>query len=61
MKTVYQDENSVVLVENSVEWKLCIDRVCKSLKLFVRTWSSQFSYTELYDCQRYQYEVPSYC
>ena len=58
MKTVYQDENSVVLVENSVEWKPCINRACKSLKLFVRAWSSQLSYTELYDCQ---YEVPSYC
>ena len=26
MKTVYQDENNVVLVENSVEWKPCINR-----------------------------------
>ena len=25
----------------------------------VRAWSSQFSYTELYDCQQYYYEVPS--
>ena len=58
MKTVYQDENSVVQVENSVEWKPCINRVCKSLKLFVRVWYSQLSYTELYDCQ---YELPSYC
>ena len=44
-------------------WKQCwmktmYNRVCKSLKLFVRVWSSQLSYTELYDCQ---YEVPSYC
>ena len=34
-KTVYQDENSVVLVENSVEWKPCINRECKSLKLTI--------------------------
>ena len=25
----------------------------------VRAYSSQLSYTELYDCQRYYYEVPS--
>ena len=33
MKTVYQDENNVVLVENSVEWKPCINRESKSLEL----------------------------
>ena len=35
MKTVYQDENNVVLVENSVKWKPCINRECKSLKLTI--------------------------
>ena len=35
MKTVYQDENNVVLVENSVEQKPCINRECKSLKLTI--------------------------
>ena len=35
MKTVYQDENNVVLVENSVEWKPCLNRECKSLKLTI--------------------------
>ena len=35
MKTFYQDENNVVLVENSVEWKPCINRECKSLKLTI--------------------------
>ena len=33
MKTVYQDEKNVVLVENSVEWKTCINRESKSLEL----------------------------
>ena len=33
MKTVYQDENNVILVENSVEWKPCIYRESKSLEL----------------------------
>ena len=32
-ETVYQYENNVVLVENSVEWKPCINRECKGLKL----------------------------
>ena len=36
MKTVYQDENNIVLVENSVEWKPCINRECKSLKLTIK-------------------------
>ena len=31
MKTVYQDENNVVLDENSVELKPCINRESKSL------------------------------
>ena len=35
MKTVYQDENNVVLDENSVEWKLCINRESKSLELTI--------------------------
>ena len=35
MKTVYQDENSVVQVENSVEWKPCINKECKSLELTI--------------------------
>ena len=33
MKTVYQDENNDVLVENSVEWKPCINIESKSLEL----------------------------
>ena len=35
IKTVYQDENNVVLVENSVEWKPCINRESKSLELTI--------------------------
>ena len=35
MKTVYQDENNVVLVENGVEWKPCINRECKILELTI--------------------------
>ena len=35
MKTVYQYENNVVLVENSVEWKLCMNREVKSLELTI--------------------------
>ena len=35
MKTVYQDENNVVLVENSVELKPCINRESKSLDLTI--------------------------
>ena len=35
MKTVYQDENNVVLDENSVEWKPCINRESKSLELTI--------------------------
>ena len=35
MKTVYQDENNVVLVENSVELKPYINRESKSLELTI--------------------------
>ena len=35
MKTFYQDENNVVLDENSVEWKPCINRESKSLELTI--------------------------
>ena len=33
MKTVYQDENNVVLVEKNVEWKPYIKRESRSLEL----------------------------
>ena len=36
MKTVYQEENNVVLDENSVEWKSCINRESKSLELTIK-------------------------
>ena len=39
MKTVYQDENNIVLDENSVEWKPCIDRESKSLDLTIKLYS----------------------
>ena len=35
MKTVYQDENYVVLDENSVERKPCINKESKSLELTI--------------------------
>ena len=35
MKTVNQDENNVVLDENSVEWKSCINRESNSLELTI--------------------------
>ena len=35
MNTVYQDENNVVLDENSVEWKPCVNRESKSLELTI--------------------------
>ena len=35
MKTVYQDEKNVFLVENSVEWEPCINRESKSLELTI--------------------------
>ena len=39
MKTVYQDENNVVLDENSVEWKPCINRESKSLELTIKLYN----------------------
>ena len=39
MKTVYQDENNVVLDENSVELKPCINRESKSLELTIKLYS----------------------
>ena len=39
MKTVYQDENNVVLDENSVERKPCINRKSKSLELTINLYS----------------------
>ena len=39
MKTVYQDENNVVLDENIVEWKPCINRESKSLELTIKLYS----------------------
>ena len=35
MKTVYQDENNVVLDENIVEWKPCINRESNILELTI--------------------------
>ena len=35
MKTVYPDENNVVLNENSVEGKPCINRESKSNKIII--------------------------
>ena len=39
MKTVYQDENNVVLDENSAGWKPCINRESKSLELTLKLYS----------------------
>ena len=39
MKTVYQDENNVVIYENSVERKPCINIECKSLELTIWLYS----------------------
>ena len=39
MKTVYQDEKNVILDENSVEWKPCINRESKSLELTIKLYS----------------------
>ena len=39
MKTVYQDENNVVLDEKSVERKPCINRESKSLELTIYLYS----------------------
>ena len=36
MKTVYQDENNVIIDENSVEWKPYINRESKSLELIIK-------------------------
>ena len=36
IKTVYQDENNVVLDENIVEWKPCINRESKSLDITIK-------------------------
>ena len=35
IKTVYQDENNVVLDENGVEWKPCINRESKNLDITI--------------------------
>ena len=40
MKNAYQDENNVVLEENSVEIKPCINRESKSLELTIKLYSS---------------------
>ena len=39
MKTVYQDESNVVLEENSVEWKPCINSKSKSLEIRIKLYS----------------------
>ena len=39
IKIFYQDENSAVLDENSVEWKPCINRESKSLELTINLYS----------------------
>ena len=39
MKTVYQDKNSVVIDENSVEIKPCINKESKSLELTINLYS----------------------
>ena len=51
MKTVYSDENNVVLDENSVERKPCINIESKSLELT----------NIVIQLSRYQHEVPSSC
>ena len=51
MKTVYPDENTVVIDENTIEIKPCINRESKSDEL-----------TNLViQLSRYQHEVPSSC
>ena len=42
MKTVYQDEKNIVLVENSVEWKPCINREIKSLELTIKLYNCHY-------------------
>ena len=39
MKTVYPDENNVVLNENSAEIKACIDRGSKSYEITIKLYS----------------------
>ena len=39
MKTVYPDENSVILDKNSVEWKPGINRESKGLDLTIKLYS----------------------
>ena len=39
MKTVYQDEHNVVLDENSVEQKPCINREIKNLELTIKLYN----------------------
>ena len=39
MKTVYPDENNVVIVENSFERKPCINKESKSLELTIKLYS----------------------
>ena len=39
MKTVYQDENNVVLDENSVKLKPCINIKSKSLEIKIKLYS----------------------
>ena len=39
MKTVYSDENNVVLDKNIVEWKPCINRESKSLYITIKLYS----------------------
>ena len=51
MKTVYPDENNVVLNENSVDLKPCINRESKILEITIK----------LYSFSRSHHEVPSSC
>ena len=39
MKTLYQDENNVVLNENSVERKKCVNRESKSNEIIIYLYS----------------------
>ena len=39
MKTVYQDEKNIVLVENSVEIKPCMNRESKSLEITIQLYN----------------------
>ena len=42
MKSVYQDENNVILDINSVELKPCINRESKSLDLTIKLYSCHY-------------------